>query len=264
MPPSSISASSVQPLAGETTSGGHSPSIHGDSGNVPLWRSGVVLLLAVVVGLSYYFNPPIDVQPQAGVIMDLPVFVGDFFGQKGEITEAELLGLPKDTQFARRNYADSHGNRITCTIVLSGAEQRSIHRPEACMEGQGWTITHEQEIPVPLVSGHPLKAEEITLERRVTIPSGDHITVRAFYDYWFVGQNVVTSSEMKRVLMSNWDRVIHNHAHRWAYVSLFSLITDNLQPNGLNNDQTRAMIVGFARQAIPSFQISEMPAQAQN
>ena len=233
-------------------------------GQVPLWRAGVVLLLAAVVGFAYWFSPPLNIQPQAGVIMDLPDFVGQYFGKKGAISQVELDILPKDTEFARRYYKDNQGNEINCSIVLSGAEQRSIHRPEACLVGQGWTIIGQQNLPIALLSGHNLVARKLTLERQAVGPNGEPVTVRAFYAYWFVGQNVTTPSHFIRILLSNWDRVVHNRAHRWAYVSVFSLITDNLRPDGLNADQTQALLVDFTKQIVPTFQINEMPPQTTN
>lgn len=235
-------------------------------GEVPLWRCGVVIALALVIGLAYLFNPPLDIVAQAGVVMDLPVIMGDYVGKKGTITDLEASLLPKDTGLVRRYYEDSHGHQIECSIVLSGAEQRSIHRPEGCLTGQGWTIIGQETIPIQLLSGHQLEARKLSLERRVTTPNGGVVMVRAFYIYWFVGQNVTTASEMHRVLLTNWDRVVHNRQHRWAYVSFFSLITDNLRNDGLglNADQTQALLVDFTKQIVPTFQISEMPAQASN
>jgi hypothetical protein len=252
------------PNMSEIPSDGRLPRTADDLSTVRPWRSGVVLLLAAVVGLAYWFNPPLEVQPQAGVVMDLPVIVGDYFGKKGEITQVELNILPKDTEFARRYYDDSHGNQINCSIVLSGAEERSIHRPEGCLTGQGWSIVGQEYIPIPLASGHKLVARKLSLERQVVGQNNEHFTVRAFYLYWFVGQNVSTPSEVERVLLSNWDRVIHNRAHRWAYVSVFSLITDGMRSDGLNADQTQTLLVNFARQIVPTFQLSEMPSQAKN
>jgi len=226
-----------------------------------VWRSVLVLLVATFTGLAYWFNPPIHIQDQAGVIMDLPVFVGDYFGKEGEITDVELRLLPKDTEFARRSYDDNQGHQINCSIVLSGAEQRSIHRPEACLLGQGWTIVAQNNIPIPLLSGHKLVARQLSLERQVVTQDNTHVTVRAFYIYWFVGQNVTTPSHFQRILLSNWDRVVHNRGHRWAYISVFSLITDNLRPDGLNAAQTTTLLTDFARQIVPTFQKSEMPRQ---
>ena len=235
-----------------------------DLGKVPLWRSGVLLLLAVLIGFGYVFNPPPNLEAQPGVVMELPITLGDYFSRKGEITDVELLLLPKDTEFARRYYDDGRGDQINCSIVLSGAAQSSIHRPEGCLTGQGWTITGQDNIPIPLLSGHELVARKLTLERRVAGQNGEPVTVKAFYVYWFVGQNVTTPSHFTRILLGNWDRVVHNRAHRWAYVSVFSLITDNLRPGGLDAAQTQILLVDFTRQIVPTFQISEMPAQAKS
>jgi Protein of unknown function (DUF3485) len=251
-------------MAGDGPSDTGSPHTPNESHKVPLWRSGVILLVAVFVGLAYWFNPPLNVQPQAGVVMDLPILVGDYFGKEGEITKVELDILPKDTEFARRFYDDGHGHQINCSIVLSGAEQRSIHRPEVCLVGQGWTITGQEDVPIPLPSGHKLVARKLSLERHLVGKNDEHITVRAFYVYWFVGQNVTTPSHFTRIFLSNWDRAVHNRAHRWAYVSLFSLVTDNLRADGLNPQDTQAMIVDFAGKIVPTFQISEMAQQAKN
>jgi EpsI family protein len=233
-------------------------------GEVPLWRSAMVAGLALLMGLTYVFNPPSDVLPQAGVIMELPVILGNYLGKQGAITKVEYDLLPKDTEFARRYYDDGHGHQINCSIVLSGAEQRSIHRPEGCLTGQGWTIVGQDTIPLALISGRTMQARRLTLERQVVGQNKVPLTVRAYYIYWFVGQNVTTSSEIYRVLLSNWDRVVHNRANRWAYVSVFSLITAGLEPNGLDDDQTETMLKDFLRQIVPTFQISEMPAQARD
>ena len=260
LPPFSESASA--PTKNAIPAASHPSPAPEDAGRVSLWRSVVVLLLAALVGVAYWFNPPVNIHAQSGVVMDLPVIVGDYYGKPGEITQVERDLLPADTEFARRSYDDGRGHQINCSIVLSGAEERSIHRPEGCLTGQGWDIVGQEYIPIPLLSGHKLTARRLSLERQVKLQNNETVTVRAFYIYWFVGENVSTPSEIKRVLLSNWDRVMHNRSHRWAYVSFFSLVTDNLHPNGLNPDQTEAIMVDFAKQVVPTFQISEMPQQA--
>jgi hypothetical protein len=261
---SQFSGSTASSMANETQAGVRSPSTPQGSGKVADWRSVVVLLLALFVGLLYCINPPLNLQPKAGVIMNLPVIIGDYFGKQGQITEAEINILPKDTEFARREYDDNRGHQIKCSIILSGAEQRSIHRPEGCLVAQGWTIIGQDNVPIPLPSGHTLVARKLTLERQALGNNEEHVTLRAFYIYWFVGQNVTTPSHVYRILLSNWDRVIHNRSHRWAYVSVFSLITRDLNPNGLDADQTQKALTAFATQIVPTFQIDEMPQQAKN
>ena len=260
--PSLYSALAAAPVSEKTSK--DAPVAPAPVGTVPLWRSVFVLSLTLLVALAYYLNPPLDILPQAGVVMDLPVIVGDYFGKQGGMTQPEKEQLPADTDFARRFYDDGKGHQITTTIVLSGAEQRSIHRPEGCLTGQGWTIMGQDNIPVPLASGHNLIARKLSLERKATGKDGEPIIVRAFYVYWFVGQNVTTPSHFRRILLSNWDRAVHNRAHRWAYVSLFSLVTDNLRIGGLDSEQTQDLMLDFGKKVIPTFQISEMPAQAKN
>jgi hypothetical protein len=238
---------------------GPAPTDSSASDKSSLRRAGILLLLALAIGCAYLFNPPPVQVAQSGVVMDLPVFVGDYFGKQGEITPIELTLLPKDTEFARRFYDDSHGHEINCSIVLSGAEQRSIHRPEACLVGQGWTIVGQEDVPMQLQSGHSLVVRNLTVERQVVTQDNQHVTVRGLYVYWFVGDKITTPSHFTRILLSNWDRVINNRAHRWAYVSMFSIVTDNLRPDGLSTDATKAMIVDFIKQIVPTFQKTEMP-----
>jgi hypothetical protein len=260
--PTSLSAPAQTPLAEAPRPEDARPVPEGP-GDVPLWRSGVLLGLTALVVLAYWLNPPLDIQARAGVVMQLPFFVGNYSSREGEITQVERELLPADTEFARRFYTDSDGHQIECSIVLSGAEQRSIHRPEGCLTGQGWSIIGQENYPVPLASGHRLIVRKLSLVRDVVDRDGRHISLHAFYEYWFVGNNVTTPSHFTRILLSNWDRVIHNKAHRWAYVSMFSLISADFQPNGLDANQTQQAITEFTRQIVPTFQINEMPAQAQ-
>ena len=59
----------------------------------------------------------------------------------GEVAVAELLRdiLPADTGFSRKNYAfvADRTRDVFLSIVLSGRDRTSIHRPELCLVGQG-------------------------------------------------------------------------------------------------------------------------------
>ena len=72
--------------------------------------------------------------------MDLPETLGGFSGKVIAATPGEIATLPADTQIVRREYLDSAGDRIMASIVLSGGEKRSIHRPEVCLPAQGWCM----------------------------------------------------------------------------------------------------------------------------
>jgi len=240
-------------------------------GNVPLWRCGVLLFMAFAILTLSWIRPAPTIPAQAGVIMALPDLVkmvlpnqveAGFHGFNRAISEAELADLPKDTGFSRKEYDDFAGDDIFCTIVLSGAEQRSIHRPEACLPGQGWSILGQDNLSIRLNSGRDLVIRNLTIQRDHVTANNEHHVVRGYYMYWFVGENVTTPSHFTRFLLSGWDRVAHNRAHRWAYVSVLSPVTDSLRANGLNAEQTQTMMTDFIRKIVPAFQISEMAGQA--
>jgi EpsI family protein len=241
-------------------------------GTVPLWRSGFIFGLAVVMLAATWINPPLNLPQQAGIVMALPGVVdipvpgragAQFYGAQAAITDGELGTLPSDTELLRKQYDDFRSHEsILCTLLLSGAEQRSIHRAEVCLPGQGWTITGQGDLPVPLASGHDLIVRELTIQRDTVSQNGEHHMVHALFMYWFVGENTTTASQFMRVFLSSWDRIFHNRAHRWAYIMVTSPVTDSFRPDGLNADQTQAMLTNFIRQAVPSFQKNEMPAQA--
>jgi hypothetical protein len=198
--------------------------------------------------------------------MKMPDYVNSgpgFFGTEAPVTEAEKLILPKDTEFARKDYRDYPGrDDIFCGIVLSGAMQQSIHRPEVCLVAQGWTISEQENVPIKLESGHTLTVRNLTIRHVYPTAEGKQITLTRYNMYWFVGEGVTTPSHLVRIFLSSWDRVFHNRAHRWAYVTVSSYITKDLQPDGKDAAQTKAMMVDFIKHVVPTFQKNEMPARA--
>jgi EpsI family protein len=223
-----------------------------------------------MLGITW-IHPSLSIPQKSGVIMSLPSIVNvtmpdrstaQFYGSRMGVSEGELGILPADTQLVRKQYDNfkTHESMLF-TVLLSGAEQRSIHRAEVCLPGQGWTIVDQETLPVPLVSGHDFVVRKLTIQRDTVSQNGEHHMMHAFFMYWFVGEDITTASHFTRVFLSSWDRIFHNRAHRWAYVMVMSPITDSLRPDGLNAVQTQAMMTNFIRQVVPTFQKNEMPAQ---
>lgn len=241
-------------------------------GTVPLWRSGVIFGLTVIMLGVTWIHPSLGIPQKSGIVMELPSIVdvmmpdrssAQFYGSKEGISEGELGTLPSDTQLLRKQYDSIRTHEsIVCTLLLSGAEQRSIHRAEVCLPGQGWTVADQENLPVPLASGHDFVVRKLTIQRDTVSQNGEHHMMHAFYMYWFVGENLTTPSQFTRVFLSSWDRIFHNRAHRWAYIMVMSPISDSIRPGGQNAVQTQAMMSNFIRQVVPSFQKNEMPAQA--
>jgi hypothetical protein len=232
-------------------------------GQVPLWRSVAILVSSTIVWIFFWTSPHTALSPKSGVVMHLPGYVdvdGGFVGTTAEVTEPERYILPKDTEFARKNYSDFPGpDRIFCGIVLSGVAQQSIHRPEVCLIAQGWSIINQEDIKIPLESGRVLTVRNLTIKKVVPY-NGKAVTLERYNMYWFVGENITTASHVTRAFLSSWDRIVHNRAHRWAYVTVASGINPNPQEGELNAAQTKNLMIDFIKKIVPTFQKSEMVA----
>jgi exosortase len=217
-------------------------------------RSLTVTGLAVATAFLCLWATPPSGLTVAGVIMDLPQNMGRWRGFDTPISEAEKTILPTDTEFARKDYKSPEGDDIMCSIVLSGVERRSIHRPEICLPSQGYTIESGQVVDVPLLSGHTLKVMNLSLTQQLSTSTGGKVTVPSYYMYWFVGHNVTTPYHMERLWLTSWDRVVHHVNHRWAYIIVTSYITQGLTANGKSPSDTLAMMKGFIADILPYFQ----------
>ncbi|MCE0484478.1 MAG: EpsI family protein [Methylacidiphilales bacterium] len=226
-------------------------------------KSVIVLVLGLLTVIVCWTIPPAKEADDTGVVMDLPFQIGPLFGFHEDVSKAELEILPPDTTFARKSYGaigSDQLDRILCSIVLSGREKRSIHRPERCLPGQGWNVIGSNVVDVPLASGHPLKVMALLLNRPVTLSNGTISHLEAYYLYWYVGRNVTTPYSFQRVMLTNWDLIVHRANQRWAYVIVMAPITEGFLPNGRTADQTLFMLKQFIRASVPSFVKMEMPS----
>ena len=133
------------------------------------------------------------------------------------VSLAERQLLPADTGIAKKLYANPRGARVFATVVLSGLEQRSIHRPQQCLPGQGYAIEKSRVVDVPLAGRRPLRVMVLDLRR----PGSGQADAGALkYAYWFVGPGRETPYHLQRLWWTSVDLLAHNLAPRWAYVAL--------------------------------------------
>jgi len=132
----------------------------------------------------------------------------------------EYDALPHDTEFVKSLYTNEVSGQVFVSIVLSGKERSSIHRPQRCLVGQGLTITSSKKKKIPIPGRDPLKVEILETIRNYQTSEGEHEAYRGYYAYWFVGQDRETPSHYERMFWLAWDRVIHSVAHKWAYIAV--------------------------------------------
>jgi len=220
-------------------------------GRVLLVRVGIVLLLAAMVFFLCRSTPNISAGTEAGVLMTLPELVGGFTGAEQPVSESELLLLPGDTKFAKKEYTDFGGDRISSQIVLAGGEKRSIHRPEICLPAQGWNLKSGHAVPITLDNGKTLTVMKLSIARPIEVRPGEQKQLNSIFLYWFVGKNMTTPFHWRRLAHANWDRVVHNINHRWAYVIVSAPVLEGLAPNGKSEAKTMKMLEEFVAELAP-------------
>ncbi len=224
-----------------------------------LTAGGVLVALAAATIMACLSETTVVANPETGVDMDMPTSVGQFAGTPQEVSEAERIILPEDTEFGKMLYTDTEGDQVNAQIVLAGAERRSIHRPEVCLPGQGWTIKSSEALEIPLPSGSTLPVTMLRIARPIDLGNGTPGELNSLFLYWFVGKDTVTSSHLVRVLKTNLDVLASNTNHRWAYVITSAPVWAGLKPNGRDEDQTLEMLESFVQKFAPEIMKSEQP-----
>lgn len=213
----------------------------------------VLVGLMIITSLALAFTVDVALNDRAGISMELPSgldggWVGDElrYSHAGEtdskqyrVSQLELPNidpetgeklftmsyveydaLPHDTLFIKSIYTNDVDQQVFVSIVLSGKERNSIHRPQRCLVGQGNTITATKYMKIPLEGRDPLKVCILETVKNYRDAEGNPQAYHGYYAYWFVGQGRETPSHYERMFWLAWDRVVHSLAHKWAYIAV--------------------------------------------
>jgi len=139
-------------------------------------------------------------------------------GELLTMARGEKIVLPKDTVMLKKQYENRDDPEITVftSVVLSGKDRTSIHRPEVCLDAQGSVIESSRLVDVPLQSGQVLKVKVLNLKKTIS-PTYTHYS---YYAYFFIGKDRTTPLHFERLAWMALDRVFRNVAHRWAYIAV--------------------------------------------
>ncbi|MCB1224182.1 MAG: exosortase/archaeosortase family protein [Verrucomicrobiales bacterium] len=217
---------------------------------------GVALVLCVS---CLAWCSTLNLRPQfadPGVTLDLPLRVSAYQGRPMEITtkEKELLN-PEGVELARTAYLDARRREIIATIIVGGPGKRTLHRPEVCLPGQGWSIVDSNEITIPLQDGRNVHATVLRLLRDRIDADGQRLRFRGLNIYWYVGSDGSTVADFYgHVTQGYRDAILKNLNHRWSMVSVFTPVWEG--PVGREDpfeelralDDTKAFITELAPQ----------------
>ncbi len=224
----------------------------------------------ILTSLALAFTVDVQVSDVAGVKAALPRQVGGWTGDELRFCQAQpcqrefaassladrdrcpaceghLAGmsslearlLPQDTVLVKYRYTNSVGRVIFASIVISGRERASIHRPEVCLVGGGSEIVNQSVLKVAMDGRPSLKVKVLDMIHRRGGPKDPQLVASTYYAYWFVGHGRETPEHWQRMFWMATDRVLHNIAHRWAYISVGSARLDGSEEH---LEQARAFI----------------------
>jgi hypothetical protein len=153
--------------------------------------------------------------------VDLPLRVLDYVSEPLRVTREELRWLPKDTVYGRRRYRADDDFSTDISVVLMGTDRTSIHRPQICLEGQGWTIARSelQSIRISKPRIYDLTVMKLTARRALKDEHGRATEFRALFVYWFVSETRLTARHGERMWWMAKDLLATGVLPRWAYVA---------------------------------------------
>ena len=117
---------------------------------------------------------------------------------------------------------------------------------------------------VEIAEGQVLRVKDLSIEKAAHKPTGEEYRVRAHFVYWFIGTDITTPSHFERIMRTTWDSIFRNVNHRWAYASITTLVTDNLDPKEYHqrhrtDEETKRLTSFLIQQLVPRVQKGFMP-----
>lgn len=220
----------------------------------------VFMLMALATIALCYLFPNAATTPESGLVLWLPDEIEGCVSEERELSDAEKKILPPDTTKLSKSYLETslpddvaRYRALSATLILAGADKRSLHKPEICLVGQGWTIT--KSVPVMLeTKGGELEVMHLHLTRQVESETEEPVFQRAHYVYWWVARDKSTPHSNKRLLISAYNNIFKNLNDRWGYPSVMVMTDERYGEAGHEESIQRAYT--FIKEHAPSFQKS--------
>jgi hypothetical protein len=174
------------------------------------------------------------------------------------ISIGEVKLLPVNTPIFRKEYSTGGlgggRNGIVATVVFSGLERRSIHRPQLCLVAQGNRITNEYPREFDLGGGKKTTLRILEIQQSY---DGGKVVMNGIYAYWLFNPERETDSHLKRFLWMSLDNALRDYRPRWGYASI-SLFRDPGDP-----DAWKIQLGEFLRGFYPLIQQTRAGLEAQ-
>lgn len=223
--------------------------------------AGVLTHLQTHLTLS---APGVKTHPLPGsrnLQVELPENVLDYTAKFMEPDEVTRNTLPRDTSFGEGIYTAPDHFSIQVSVVLMGTDRTSLHKPQFCLEGQGFHIdptgSEATTVHIDQPCEYDLPIVKLLATREQVI-EGKRQVIRGVYVYWFVADDAVSASVsgLQRMWWLAKKRLTTGVLQRWAYVSCFTVCLPGQEAVAFEK------IKQFIAQSVPEFQLYPKVAMA--
>ena len=238
----------------------------------PLIKRVWKLAIMVMVGFSLVWLIPSSGEfRDSKLIGELPKQLIGRVGVELDVSDKERKVLAEDTTFARKRYFDdkvSNANPyIDVSVVFSGKDiNNSIHRPEVCLEAQGWKFLSEEyitikagEIVVPFKEIVCSRARVATDGLPDKNSKGETIVDTRVQYYSFVGEKMIVAGHYERTWEDIKTRIIKGTDQQWAYITISMDVTKNPTNDIKKAQGFKLFDVEHTRESLQSFIANAMP-----
>jgi hypothetical protein len=213
------------------------------------------VVLARYQSIQRLGDPGVKTRPIAGsrnLEVVLPENVLDFTSEWMPQSEIVTNVLPRDTSYGQRRYSLADKFYVQANVVLMGTDRASLHKPQFCLTGAGWTITKTEVVPIPIEKPVPYDLDVIKLTATTTIKEGGREQpVSGIYVYWYVSHDSLSANPTGSDRMWSMARnlVTTGELERWAYITFFAPC------NPGQEEEAYARVKKLIAAAVPEFQI---------
>lgn len=240
-------------------------------------RAVILLGFVTVFALAVFALPEVPSMKPSRLARQLPDRIEGWAGRPQEPGQKEKDILAKDTEFERMQYTslDPSDPTIEVSLVFSGKNvSQSIHRPEVCLDAQGWEFMSEKYLAWEglLPSGELLPVKEIICRRVYMIENeegeiepllladGKKAYLWQVFYYTFFGHDAIVSGHYQRTGEDIKDRLLKGYDQRWAYATFSTFVTKKFTDQGLSvgawnaldEGQSQAHVVSFLKKLLPA------------
>jgi len=162
-----------------------------------------ISIVAFMAGGTHLLSYGAPTQNKAAVARSLPMIIGQWFGRELPVYERVFSILETDDVISRE-YEESSGLEVELCVVCGSDNRKSVHPPEICYEGAGWTVASKEAATIPL-SGTNGESLDVV---RLDMTKG---TVRQFAFYWYICGTEYTADYYSQQLKMAWSRLLRKN-----------------------------------------------------